>query len=167
MSNTGEARILLEEPGHLIVRAWKNVLVFVWTGDAPVALMRKLGPLLAAHAREVGRVSIVSVVAKISELPDESRRHAYKEFYATHSADIGHQVIVIEREGFMGSAVRGLITGLLLVTRQHFMVHVTSTVEEVASWLPAKHAAATSVVLDPAELTKMLLAVRGAALNRP
>ena len=165
-ADTSAARILLEEPGHLVVHGWKNILIFVWTRDAPVELMRRLGPVLESFARDVGMLSIVSIVAQISVLPDESRRQAYKEFVGKHGARLGHQAIVIDREGFMGSAVRGFITGLLLVTRQHQMIHVTSTVAEAAAWLPAKHAAATGVVLDPEELTQVLSRARGDALHK-
>jgi hypothetical protein len=165
--DTGAARILLDEPGHLIVHAWKNILVFIWVGDAPAALMRKLGPIVEAHVREVGRVSVVSVVAKISELPDESRRQAYKEFVAAHGAMFAHQVIVIEREGFIGSAVRGFITGLVLLTRQSYTVHVTSSVEDAAAWLPVRHATVTGVAVDPVELTRVVARARSDTLARP
>lgn len=165
--DTGATRILLDEPGHLIVHAWKNILVFVWVGDGPAELMRKLVPIIGAHSRELGRLSVVSIVAKISELPDETRRQAYKDFIAAHGAKLAHQIIVIEREGFMGSALRGFITGLLLVTRLHHTVQVASTVEEAAAWLPAKHEALTGVVVDSNELARVLVRTRGEALSRP
>ena len=152
---TDITRILIDEP-ELLVHGWKNVIIFVWLGDAPAELMRKLGPIFEAYAREVGSLSVVSVIRNVAELPDESRRQAYKEFLVAHGARFSHLVVVLERDGFVGSAIRGLMTGLLLVTRQQHAIHVVSSLEEVADWLPDKHAAATGVLLDPRELSKVL-----------
>src|ERR1700712_4470652 len=98
---TDITRVLIDEPESLMVHGWKNVIIFVWLGDAPAELMRKLGPVFEAYASELGRLSVVSVIVKIAELPDEIRRQAYKEFLAAHGARFSHLAIVLEREGFV------------------------------------------------------------------
>jgi hypothetical protein len=165
-SDVDGVRTLVDEPGQLFLFAWKNILIFVWHGDAPVELMRKLGPVFEAQARDHGRLSVVSIVGNVGQLPDESRRQAYREFLVAHGAKFAHLALVLEREGFIGSAIRGLVTGLLVVTRQQHTVHVASTVQEVANWLPAKHAASTGVELDPAQLVRVLTRARAQAASR-
>jgi hypothetical protein len=163
--NNDDLRTIMDIPGEIFLFSWKNVLIFVWRGDASAELMRKLGPIFDTLAREVGRFSVVSIVVAVGALPDESRRQAYREFLVVHGAKFAHMAIVLEREGFIGSAVRGLVTGLLLVTRQHHVVHVVSTTDEVAAWLPAKHVSSTGVAIDPAELTRILARARAVALS--
>jgi hypothetical protein len=163
---TDITRVLIDEPERLLVHAWKNVIIFIWLGDAPAELMRKLGPVFEAYAREAGTLSVVSLVGNVAELPDESRRQAYKEFLLAYGARFSQLVVVLERAGFVGSAIRGLMTGLLLMSRQQHAIHVVSTLEEVAAWLPAKHAATTGVVLDARELINVLQRARAEGMAR-
>jgi hypothetical protein len=164
LPDTGTARILLDEPEQLIVHAWKNLLVCVWLGDGPAHVMRKFGSLVELQAREVGPLSVVTFVLNVAVMPDEGRRQAYKDLAVAVGANIAHAAIVLELDGFVGSAVRALITGILLMTRHQHTVHVMSRVEDVPGWLVAKHTAATGVALDPAELTQLLARVRTEAL---
>lgn len=167
-SDLAGARSLLHEPGHVFVAAWKNVVVFVWSGDATVELMRKLGPIFETLTRDVGRISVISIVTRVLALPDDRKRQAYREFLEAHGPKMAHMAMVLEREGFVGSAVRGLVTGLLLLTSQRYAVHVTGTLDDVVTWLPPKHAVSTGIELDPTELLQAItqaraFAVRGAA----
>lgn len=156
LPGSADLRLILDEPGEVVGYAWQNVVVFVWRGDATAGLMRKLGPLLESLTGEVGRLSIVSIVPAVAQLPDEGKRQAYKEFIDDYGSLLANVALVIERKGFLGSAVRGLLTGLLLMTRHEYTTHVMSTIAEVAAWLPSKHAATTGVRVDPVELTRVL-----------
>jgi hypothetical protein len=147
------------------VFAWKNVLITVWSGDASVELLKTLGRVVEAKVREVGRVSSVNIVVNVPALPNDEKRQAYKAFTAKNAARYAHMVVVLEGEGFMFSAVRGLVTGLLMATRQQYGVGVMNNIDEVTLWLPARHATSTGVTLVPAELREVLGRARAQALG--
>jgi hypothetical protein len=159
-------RELFAEPSAMMLYAWKNVVISVWLGDAPVELMRRLRPVFTTHLREVGQVSIISLVTVVGDLPDEPRRRAYRELITAHGASFASVAMVLEREGFIGSAIRGLMTGLLMITGRQQILHVVSNVEQAAAWLPAKHAAATGVVLEPTEIVRVVKEARARAMAR-
>jgi hypothetical protein len=159
----GRLRELFHDPERVTVFAWKNVVILVWRGDATVDVMRQLGLMFEAQVVEAGRMSVVSLIQSVAELPGEEKRQAYKEFMATHGAKFTYVALVLDHQGFLGSAVRALVIGLMLVTGNQQTVKVVSSIGEVAQWLPAKHAASTGVVLDAKELESALEEARSAA----
>jgi hypothetical protein len=166
LRDDGELRELLADPGTMLLYAWKNVLIVVWIGDAPVELMRRLKSALSLHLRELGMVSVVSVVTAVGELPDDDKRRAYKEVIAAHGGSFANVAMVMEREGFVSSAIRALMTGLLMVAGRQQTFNVAGNVEQAATWLVPRHAAATGVQLELAELVRVVKQARARATGQ-
>lgn len=155
-SADGERAHAIFRAPELDVFAWKNVIVFVWRGNATADLLLKVAPVIEARWRAVGLMSCVNLVQKIFSLPNEEQRQAFKKISEKVTGKYATVVIVLEGTGFFFSAARGLVTGLLVVTRQQYTVNIASNIAEVVRWLPDKHMAATGVPLDPAELEAVL-----------
>jgi hypothetical protein len=158
-ADNGRVHVIFRAPA-LDVFAWKNVIIFTWRGDATAELLSRVGPVIEARFREVGLMSCINIVQKIFSLPNEEQRQAFKKISDKTVGKYACVVIVLEGTGFFFSAARGLITGLLVVTRQHYTVNIASNVDEVVQWLPEKHATATGVTIDSRELKEALSTAR-------
>jgi hypothetical protein len=156
----GSATILHEADGLLAAR-WKNVGLHVWTVKATpahVAVLDALSkPFVTAYP---DGISSIHVIAKDVGLPDGDTREALRVLTQKWEAHISCVCHVVEGSGFWFSALQSFLTGLHLLGRAKYQLHIGSTIADCAQWLPKHHAEKTKVVLDAAELERELLALR-------
>jgi hypothetical protein len=143
-----------------VAYAWKNVDVIVWSGSGSGPGVRSCKLLLQQRLHEVGKVSVVHVALPLAGMPDAEGRKEFNAMAERFSKMVGCIVSVIEREGFVGSALRGLTTSIYALTSRHTAHCVVRTVAEAAAWLPAPHLRGTGVELDPTELGSVFAAIR-------
>jgi hypothetical protein len=143
-----------------VAYAWKNVDVIVWVGAGSGPGVRSCKLLLQERLGKTGKVSVVHIALPMTGMPDAEGRKEFNSMAERFSKSVGCIVSVMEREGFVGSALRGLTTSIYALTSRHTEHCVVRTVAEAAAWLPEPHFRGTGVELDPAELASVFAAIR-------
>ena len=134
----------------------------------PVVATRWFGPADAAAARALARVtsdviarqqgqrfSNVHLIDRRVRIPDAETRGVLVQLgheTAGHLACVG---VIIEGEGFWASAVRGVITGLRVITPS-LDIHAHASIAQVLNWLPSEHEKRTGVPIDRAQVEHLL-----------
>jgi hypothetical protein len=159
-ASDGSFTLLATYADEYAAYAWKNVDVIVWVGSGSGPGVRSCKLLLQQRLTDIGKVSVVHVALPATGMPDAEGRKEFHLMAERFSKMVGCIVSVIERGGFVGSALRGLTTSIYALTSRHTTHCVVRTVAEAAAWLPEPHARATGVALDPAELGRVFAAIR-------
>ncbi len=156
-----------EEPGVFVFATYSNVNILVWVGSASGAITDRIERIVAQQvpANPQG-LSTVHVMTTLSTPPDAEARHGFAETARRWEHTIMCVSLVIEREGFWGSAMRSALTGIqMLVSPGHYPIKVHSSIAEAAVWLPKNHLARSGVKLDPEDFLSVLHAVRERAME--
>lgn len=150
------------------VWGYQNVDTVIWRDTPTVAGIERFHALIPRRLKETGahRISVVMLGVARARIPGLDVRSAWAEVGRRWRGHMGALSIVIEHEGFVGSAVRGLATGVVMLSGQRFTMRIASHVGEVAAWLPEPHLRETGVALDPAELYDVLTEIRTEARQR-
>ncbi|HET6338918.1 MAG TPA: hypothetical protein VFG30_37120 [Polyangiales bacterium] len=159
-----ELVVMDSEPGAFWFGAWRNINLLVWlqgaTLDAVSRLDRTNLERTQAHPEKLTTVHIVTAIAGP---PDPDARDAFNTMHLQWGHTVGCAAVVIERSGFVGVAVRSVITGMVLLAPKHYRVKVFDSIEPAAPWLVEQHARSTSVQTTETELRSVLRAARAAA----
>jgi hypothetical protein len=156
-----------QEPGLYTFAMYKNVNIFVWTGSAPGQLTDRIAQIVAGQvAQHPQGLSTVHVMTHLSSPPSPEARRGFAEIGKRFQASVVSVSLVIEREGFWGSAMRSAVTGVqLLLQRADYPIKVHASVNETAAWMPMHHMARSGVKLDTVEFHAALKAVRAYTLD--
>ena len=150
----------------MLIATWMNVSIIVWATTATVAMCQKLdevsAPITRAHP-EGG--SAVHIVLGSAPLPGPEARQVLGDLtkrYATHLACVG---TVMEGTGFWASALQSLIISIHALANRTFKSRATTSIPEIAAWLPPHHAKRTGVMLSPRELERVLWSLRARVME--
>jgi hypothetical protein len=137
---------------------WKNVLISFWTGaSTPSGLAvheQGLKPLYARYPQ--GLSSISFVVRGSYAMPNPEVRNELARLVREYAPLTAAAAIVVDGQGFLASAVRGVVTALTLVSPGATKLNVFNSAREVADWLPPIHLARTGIKVQPDELFALL-----------
>jgi hypothetical protein len=125
---------LVAEGDGYCVALCRDLLIIDNRTTATVASLRAVAEAQArAQARSKKKLAAISIVGP-GPLPDAEVRRVSEEL---NDADVPLVciAIVIEMRGFVGSAIRGVITGLSLLKRSSFPRKVFDTSEAALPWL--------------------------------
>lgn len=153
--------VITYETDGFIMATWRNVVIQVWTKQATLAIVDKLGALAEAFvAMQPRGISSIHVVAKDIPLPDQAVRDRFVEVangFAKQLACVGH---VVEGYGLWAGALQSFITGVHWLLRRPFKFQICSSISAVAQWLPEPHWQRTGVSFETRELQRALEYVR-------
>jgi hypothetical protein len=122
---------------HQATFVWKNVVVVAWRGicDAPAIRRIEHAATVALDAFP-GRTVVIGIVEPGGVAPSEEMRvlSAATNDRLAQKGVIGFAG-VFSQSGFFGSVVRGVVTGLTLLSRYAYPFKVFAGHREAVSWL--------------------------------
>lgn len=143
-----------------VAYGYKNIVVIIWTGAGTGPGVRAYQVLFQKQLAAHPSLSAVHVVVSTTQLPDAEGRKEFDLMAKRYSKRCASIVSVIEREGFVGSALRAFTAGLYAITSRDTVHHVVRTLDEAASWMWAPHTGASGVSVERAELAAVFAAIR-------
>jgi hypothetical protein len=155
-------RLIDEEPNVYTFAMHRNVNIYVWVGAARGDITDRSKQIVAEQVPQYPQgLSTVHVMTHLAAPPTPEARRGFAEIGERFQSSVISVSLVIEREGFWGSAMRSAVTGVqLLMGRADYPVKVHASVEETAVWMPTQHAQRSGVRLDPGEFLTALRSVR-------
>jgi hypothetical protein len=152
-----EPIVLDTEPGAFIFGSWKNVFIGVWESQATMPavdrMIRATNVLNDLHPE--GR-STIHIVTDGAGLPTSEVRAHFVNVLKKNADTLACVAVVVGGTGFWTSALRSFVTGLRWLAPRSFDFRMCTTIEEVAKWLPPRHAKRTGVQLDSRRLVQVI-----------
>jgi hypothetical protein len=152
--------LLRTEPGIYQYRAWQNINVGVWVGQATYEATKGLIEVGMEMRRRypAGHSSIVFILDKLAA-PTPEARELFAQFMRPGSS-LMCNAIVLEGEGFWASGLRAMISNTHRGAAGSVHVGVGTSIDEILTWFPEAHAKCTGVMVKTAELRTALHAIR-------
>jgi hypothetical protein len=157
---------MFEKPAELVTAAgvcayagWLNVSIGVWVGAATLPAVRRVLRMSSEQAVRFpeGRSSVIFVLDQV-QAPTPEAQEEMKKFYGRDG--FACFAIVLEGTGFWASGIRSMANNAQRTATAGLVQRVSTTIEEVVSWLPPQHLARTGTTLPPDEFRRQLLAAR-------
>jgi len=146
-----------EEPGVLRFYGWRNVDLAIWDATPSLASAAQLGRLCSARARtSTEPVSAVVVITPDAGPIQRDVWDALRRAATCRRAKFAGLYFVLEHEGFVASAIRGMLTGYLLLAKNPPPLRVVRTVLQAATLIGDRHERDTGVPVDAGELLRVL-----------
>ena len=150
MSDPIELELLHVHKDICALFAYRDVNITVWHASGDETAVHSLEPATAVRISRFTRgVSGVHLITHAAGMPTSGARSALVAQARKWSGQTAAVAVVIEHAGFYGSAMRSAVTGIQLLAKAEFEIHVFASVREAADWLPGPHGARTGTVLDP------------------
>lgn len=143
--------LLGEYPGVFSVHLAQDILLVNWYGLSKLESLPLYEEICAQCRQRFGHpVSCVQLLtARISRLPDAETRAELTRIHQEFEPMIACCAVMIPVEGFVGSAVRGLVTAMVIKTRRtQSNLKIVGAPETAVEWLVPAHRAATGLELD-------------------
>lgn len=119
---------IVESHPDYVLATWQQIFAVFWrretTLDGTVRMREASSGFASRHPRGIGLLTIVGADAP---LPTSEARKALTELLAAGSSFIRCSAILFEGTGFRASAVRSVVTGLVLLARQPYPHRVCDT----------------------------------------
>ncbi|MBL8677598.1 MAG: hypothetical protein JNK05_00415 [Myxococcales bacterium] len=133
-------RVIYRDEG-CATAVYRNVMIAYFRGPANLTRMRGFRATqreLAKHADPVGCVIVSDLheTAKM-DLDEETRREIQHAMTAYNDRDLA-VAVAVEVQGFIGTAVRALVSGLMLLARPKYPMKILGNRHEAARWLLEK-----------------------------
>jgi len=150
---------LVTQPGVCAYDGWMNVSIGVWVGQATLPAVRRVLRMSSEQAQRYpqGRSSVIFVLDQL-QAPTPEAQEELKKFYGTDG--FAGFAIVVEGTGFWASGIRSMANNAQRTASSGVVQRVSTTIDEVVSWLPALHVARTGVTLPPDEFRRNLISAR-------
>jgi hypothetical protein len=152
-----EPVVLETEPGAFLFGAWRNIFVGVWESQATIPAVERM--VRATNALSdftpTGR-STIHIVSNGAALPTADVRAHFVDALKKNAGQLACVAVVVGGTGFWTSALRSFVTGLRWLAPRSFDFRMSSTIEDVAQWLPAEHGKRTGVEIDPRRLVQVI-----------
>ena len=157
-----------EEPGVYVFAAHANVNILAWVGAATGAITARYAEIVARQVPASPRgLSTVHLMTPYSMPPTSEARRVFAQVAKDWESSVMCCSLVIEREGFWGSAMRSAITGIqLLFAPGGYPIKVHANIAECAAWLPRNHYARCGVKLEVSAFLAALDATRNRAIEQ-
>lgn len=156
---------LVTQPGVCAYDSWMNVSIGVWVGQSTLPAVRRVLRMSNEQSERFpqGRSSVIFVLDQLPAPTPEAQDEAKKFYGKDGFACFG---IVVEGTGFWASGIRSMANNAQRTATKGVVQLVSTSIEEVVSWLPAPHLARTGVTLPPDEFRRALLASRERCATR-
>lgn len=164
-SQAGALRFVHEEPGYLLAHI-DNIFVSSTSVQATAEQARHMSIVVEQLAAAHSKLSSIALVQWAGGLPNAEARVAFEQIAKVCVGKVTCTGVMIRGEGFGASALRGLITGVLLIRPQAYKVKVALSFEQLVDWLCPLHEQTTGVRIEPAGLLSALHQVASHPLAR-
>jgi hypothetical protein len=154
--NESTDQLLVEQPGVVIVRGWRNLAICVWTGQATGRAASMVAQTVDRPEVQGLRQSFVHVIHNKRPLPDSNARQIFMKLMKERADDLACIAIVVLGSGFWASAMRNAVIGMRVFAPSTFDFKVFGSCEEVVGWLPAAHERQTGIAISPLALANWL-----------
>jgi hypothetical protein len=138
-----------------VIGHWRNLSIAVWATQATVPLVSEFAKvaelLYATHAL----TSTVHLIINDAPVPGADARAMFDALTKRFLGKVLCSVTVIESSGFLASAMRSFLTGLLLVARPNYKSKVAANIHEAATWLAENHVSPGAGTAAASELEKV------------
>lgn len=144
-----------ECPGVFSMDALADIVLITWHGATTLESMPIFEALCAQTRQRFARgISCAHLItSQHPRLPDGPTRDELARINQAYSDLAACCAVVIPLQGFLGSALRGLVTAITLKTRpDNVELKIVGTIEEAAEWLAPAHLARTGRAIAPEEL---------------
>jgi hypothetical protein len=139
---------------NLAMGEWENVCIFVYFGQPSIGSAQSAaeGYRSMGERHPDGLVSVV-VVQEGVPLPDPDVRRTVSEVMKEVAPSIRAMCGVYESSGFIGAAMRSVITAMTLMSKASYRTNTVSNVRDAAAWIapfvrPARTVAQAEVALQ-------------------
>lgn len=123
-----------------IFATYRNVLIWSWRGPATTLTVQRMRLQLLAHAKghpEGG--GVVTIIGRgVAIPPDEIRKAMVKARREASCYAMRGSAILYEGDGFRGSVVRGVVTGLMLLASDIYPQAVFGDIDLALVWVRTK-----------------------------
>jgi len=116
--------------------AHRDVFIVVWRTDTTQTLVRALGrhvERFSASHRE--GIAMIVIIEENCAMPDSATREVLATDMKKHESFTKQMALVYEGTGFRAAALRSIVVGLHMLSRQRVPTKVVSTVDEGVAWL--------------------------------
>ena len=161
-----QLEILHRHPGSCLVCAYRNVFITVWYGRADDTAAEVIERFLPGRTeRYPDGIAGVHVICQSAGLPPQGARQVLTESARRWSKQTAGVAVVLERAGFSGSAMRSVVTGIILLSRSEVPIEICGSLSEAAAWLQRTTDAKTGVRSTTAELHEAMQSARRIGLE--
>ena len=152
--------VLRTQPGIYEYRAWENISVGVWVGqatrEAVVGIYDIMREMNERHPN--GHSSVVFILDQLPAPTAEAQQEFTKLFSAP--AEHMYSAVVLEGSGFWASGLRAMIRNAHDASNGAMHIRIGTTVDEIMQWFPEVHEKATGRALHPRLTRHALLQIR-------
>ena len=148
---TAALELLGQHPGVFSVHIYAEVVLITWHGATTLESMPTFEALTAQCRERFPRgFSAAHLITSLHpRMPDAATRDELARINESHEDVAACCAVVIPIQGFLGSALRGLVTAIVLKTRRsNVELNIVGTLEAAAEWLAAAHTAKTGRSVD-------------------
>jgi hypothetical protein len=142
--SAGEVEPVLVEPLVRVGRVAPGLVVIRWTSTPDARAVARMDAAVVRAMRDRGArtVGIVPIVDAGAPQPDPEARAALARVMEKHDRALYGTAYVVLGSGFQAAAIRGAITGLMLLARHTHATKVFATVPQAVRWLASRAEAA-------------------------
>jgi len=122
----------------LVAASWRDLNVFHWRGKSSLAQLKACNELnlRAATAQADKKIAILTVVsAPEITFPDAEMRRELEEGQSRLAESKKAETVVIQTQGFVAAAVRGIVAGSMLLKRTPTPTRLAGSVHEACTWI--------------------------------
>jgi hypothetical protein len=129
--------VLAASPDWVVGRC-REVVVIVWRAPLTVERTQRVTAYMKAAAAEESRLGVVVVIEPGVPGPPPEVRAALLGAMRELGPKLVALAYLVTAEGFVGAAVRAVISGLGLMSRDRYPTRVFQGAPEVAAWMAPK-----------------------------
>ena len=136
---------------------YENITVIVWHAKPTVAAAQQLARVSQRRRAEFAHgISAVHLVQATFQMPDGPTRDEFVKLLRDGGGKLAVLCVIVGEGGFWASALRSLITGLRVLSRDSFDMAVHTDIAEAVEYLQPRHLAKTGVDVSAEQLTGVL-----------
>jgi hypothetical protein len=155
-SGAPEAELLIASPDYAMA-TWDSIFILIWrhdtTNEGIETLRHKLEHFGRSRPQGLG---LVTIVEQEAPMPTSAVREKMAGLMADISKVLKCSAVVFEGTGFRAAAVRGVVTGLMLLARQPYPHKVFASMTDGCSWLGSNLRDKQGWEVDPRKLTRAI-----------
>lgn len=134
-ATSAAATVLAHRPDHATLGCIQGLLISYWH-TTPTTPDAKLLALCAETLIErFGALAALHLLHESVELPSSQTRNAFQELNPRFDSKVITIAFGIPTQGFLGSVLRSLVTGLFLALPTQFPISVHGDTTSAAKWL--------------------------------
>jgi hypothetical protein len=120
------------------VGVWRNLLIAVWRKETRAGAVDGVSAVLGELAQNHRDVALLQVIEEGALAPDPDARRAISNMLKQHGSVIRCSAVVYEGDGFRAATLRGVVTGIALLSRPLYPHVVFASAISAINWT-ARH----------------------------